>query len=98
MKLSLFLLFMCGIAGVYSFNQSALGFKDNLIRASDCLRHRGPDAGNIFFSDNVGLAHRRLTIIDLSESANQPMHDETGRYTIIFNGEIFNFKSLREKL
>lgn len=60
--------------------------------------HRGPDAGGIFQNDIIGLCHRRLSIIDLSESGNQPMISHDGRYVISFNGEIYNFQSLREEI
>lgn len=89
---------MCGIAGIYSFKHQSEDYKSALEHASNCLIHRGPDAGNTFFDDTVGLAHRRLIIIDLSQVANQPMHDESLRYSIIFNGEIFNFQELKKSL
>jgi asparagine synthase (glutamine-hydrolysing) len=89
---------MCGIAGIYSFNHQVADYKNALKQASYYLIHRGPDASNIFFDDTIGLAHRRLTIIDLSQEANQPMHDESLRYTIIYNGEIFNFQELKKSL
>ncbi len=62
--------------------------------------HRGPDDGESWVSDDhrVGLSHRRLSILDLSPSGHQPMHSLDGRYSIVFNGEIYNFRSLREKL
>ncbi|HIC44501.1 MAG TPA: asparagine synthase (glutamine-hydrolyzing), partial [Sulfurimonas sp.] len=62
------------------------------------LVHRGPDAEGIFIKGPIGLAHRRLSIIDLSEAANQPMPDESGNYHIVFNGAIYNFKALRQDL
>lgn len=89
---------MCGIAGVYSFKHRSIDYREALQQASNCLRHRGPDAHSSFSDDTVSLAHRRLTIIDLSESANQPMFDESHRYSIIFNGEIFNFQELKAVL
>ncbi len=70
----------------------------NLFASTEKLKHRGPDCGLTYTDDRVGLGHRRLSIIDLSSGANQPMSDPSGRYTIVFNGEIFNFKSLREDL
>lgn len=65
---------------------------------SDVLYHRGPDGGGVHVRRNVGLAHRRLAIIDLREMANQPMCNENGTVWVTFNGEIYNFQELREDL
>lgn len=65
-------------------------------KALSCLAKRGPDAGGTYRSNSVFLGHRRLSIIDLSEAGNQPMSDASGRFTIIFNGEFFNFRQHRE--
>ncbi|GDX51509.1 asparagine synthetase B [Bacteroidota bacterium] len=89
---------MCGIAGVFTFQAPQETWFEALVRASDSLIKRGPDAGNIWRDENVGLAHRRLSIIDTSEKANQPMLDKTKRYAIVFNGEIFNFAELKSEL
>lgn len=62
------------------------------------LQHRGPDAEGKYIDSTVALGHTRLSIIDLSGSANQPMSDPSGRYTLIFNGEIYNYRSLRKRL
>jgi asparagine synthase (glutamine-hydrolysing) len=62
------------------------------------LAHRGPDAEGVFFDGICGLGHRRLSIIDLSEQANQPMSSQNGRYMIVFNGEIYNYQEIAEKL
>ncbi len=87
---------MCGIAGYYSVNQRFSS--PDLKIMTDCLKHRGPDADG-FFSDNVvGLGHRRLSIIDLSSAANQPMTSYNGRYITIFNGEIFNYRDIAKEL
>lgn len=88
---------MCGIAGFTQFKQQ-FGDKTSLEKMGDAIRHRGPDAGGIYLDDRIGLCHRRLSIIDLSESGNQPMISHDGRYIIVFNGEIYNFLSLREEL
>jgi asparagine synthase (glutamine-hydrolysing) len=60
--------------------------------------HRGPDAGGFYFDNQIALAHRRLSILDLSEAGNQPMASASGRYIITFNGEIYNFPSIRTDL
>ena len=62
------------------------------------MSHRGPDAEGFFMDGELGLGHRRLSIIDLSEAANQPFEDSSGRYTIIFNGEIYNYAEIKPSL
>jgi len=89
---------MCGITGIYSFNQAGKLHLINLSRATDSLGHRGPDSRGVFHDDHVGLGHRRLSILDLSPLGNQPMGDESGRYHIVYNGEIFNFQELKQEL
>jgi len=89
---------MCGIAGVYAFTENGKTTLDLLRQATDALQHRGPDANGIFIHQHVGLGSRRLFVIDPSPDANQPFTESTGRYTIVYNGEIFNYKVLREKL
>jgi len=89
---------MCGIAGILSVNSKEV-FLERLNVMSDKIIHRGPDGRGAWISDDglVGLAHRRLAIIDLDESAGQPMH-YLDRYSIVFNGEIYNYIELREML
>ncbi len=89
---------MCGIAGYISLNHSVS--EQQLKLAATLMQHRGPDAEGFYFSEDktIGLAHRRLSILDLSVSANQPMFSADGRYCIVFNGEIYNFKELQEQL
>lgn len=89
---------MCGIAGIASFTKSAKDFQQHLRSASSCLRLRGPDNEGFFIDDNVALAHRRLSIIDTSAAASQPFTDASGRYTIIYNGEFFNYRHHRSQL
>lgn len=89
---------MCGITGVFAFN---LVGKFNMIHvtaATMALHKRGPDFQDVYIDEFVGLGHRRLSIIDTSEIANQPMWDASKRYCIIFNGEIFNYRELRKEL
>ncbi|MEA5112415.1 MAG: asparagine synthase (glutamine-hydrolyzing) [Geobacteraceae bacterium] len=89
---------MCGIVGISSHESSNL--RKLVTAMNGTLRHRGPDdAGMWGTSDgSLVLAHRRLAIIDLAETGHQPMHFSCGSLTIVFNGEIYNFKELREKL
>ena len=89
---------MCGIAGWVSYSQAI--DKNTLLSMRDVLSHRGPDGKNIWLNkgERVGFAHRRLSIIDLSETANQPMSDISGQFTIVFNGEIYNHRQLRQEL
>lgn len=89
---------MCGIAGVFAFNDEGKK-KINCIDASiQTLNKRGPDNKDIYQTNDFALAHARLAIIDTSNAANQPFKDESGVYTIVFNGEIFNYKSLKNDL
>jgi asparagine synthase (glutamine-hydrolysing) len=89
---------MCGIAGCISRQQKTS--IELLKKMTDSIAHRGPDGEGFWVnsSANVGLGHRRLSIIDLSDKAGQPMSYQNGRYTIIFNGEIYNYVELREQL
>lgn len=89
---------MCGIAGIYN-QQKAVEF-DELKKMASKLAHRGPDGEGIWVSElgDIGFAHRRLSIIDLSENASQPMHYANGRFTITYNGEIYNYIELRSAL
>lgn len=89
---------MCGIAGYISFNNTIT--EGQLKQAALLMEHRGPDAAGFYFTEDktVGLAHRRLSILDLSISANQPMFSSNGRYCIVFNGELYNFKDLKGRL
>lgn len=89
---------MCGIAGYISINKQFT--QQQLKDAAAVMQHRGPDADGFYFSENntVGFAHRRLSILDLSTAANQPMLSANGRYCIVFNGEVYNFNELKEQL
>jgi len=89
---------MCGITGIFAFNLVGKFNLVNVTAATKALEKRGPDNQEIYHDEFVGLGHRRLSIIDTSAVANQPMWDETKRYCIIFNGEIFNFLELRKDL
>ena len=88
---------MCGLAGMFLFNGEKADVSV-MRRMTDCMSHRGPDSDGFFSEDNVVLGHRRLSIIDLREIANQPIADHSGRYQLIFNGEIFNFREVKKQL
>jgi asparagine synthase (glutamine-hydrolysing) len=89
---------MCGIAGRYNY-QSGAPVSDAMLRhMCDLLAHRGPDADGVWTSGPVGFGHRRLAIIDLSPAGRQPMASVDGSLTITFNGEIYNFRELRQDL
>jgi asparagine synthase (glutamine-hydrolysing) len=90
---------MCGIAGILSRDGSPV--EERLLRAmSEAVAHRGPDGDGIWIAEDgqVGLAHRRLSIIDLSSAAAQPMAGADGRFVITYNGEIYNHRELRREL
>ena len=86
---------MCRITGILEFTNRSIS-QDVLIKMRDSLSAGGPDSAGIFIDGMVGLAHRRLSIIDLSESGSQPMI--WGKWVISYNGEIYNYKELKEKL
>ncbi len=89
---------MCGILGISVLNESIN--KNAFIEALDMLTHRGPDSSGIWFGDSNenALGFKRLSIIDLSSNANQPMQSSCGNYNIVFNGEIYNFVKIRNTL
>ena len=92
---------MCGLAGVFSFRRNLTDdFRQVLNRAGEAIQHRGPDDSGIWLDTarGVGLVHRRLSIQDLSPLGSQPMTSHSERYVMVFNGEIYNFRSLRDLL
>ena len=91
---------MCGIVGYYLKNKDKSISEENLLSAVKQIKHRGPDNSSIYLSEssNLGLGHTRLSIQDTSSSANQPMVSYDNRFTIVFNGEIYNFVELKEYL
>lgn len=89
---------MCGITGIYAFNLVGKIHMVNLVAATEALAKRGPDFQQVFNDDTAGLGHRRLSVIDTSAKGHQPMCDANKRYWIIFNGEIYNYRSLRKDL
>ncbi len=89
---------MCGIAGIVGMHEgAATPGRESLLRMASALYHRGPDESGLYRDDRAGLAHTRLSIIDLA-SGQQPMADAAGRFWIVFNGEIFNYVELRKEL
>ena len=88
---------MCGIAGFVNFNGSPIS-STLLKNATDAIAHRGPDGEGQWIEGNVGLGHRRLSIIDLSPAGRQPMMSSDGRYVITYNGEVYNFREIRAEL
>ncbi len=88
---------MCGIAGYFYFNGGETN-KSILEKMCKSLLHRGPDNQGIFKNKEIGFAHTRLSILDLSSAGNQPMETEDGRFVISYNGEVFNFIEIRNKL
>lgn len=91
---------MCGITGIYNFKHDKPVAPDQIKQMTDAIAHRGPDGEGQFItpSQKVGLGHRRLSIIDLSEAGAQPMHNHSRSISIVFNGEIYNHSTLRENL
>src|SRR6266700_1134752 len=93
---------MCGIAGFWNSSSRAgqAKLEQTARRMAATLRHRGPDDDGVWADahSGVGLGHRRLAILDLSEQGRQPMHSRDGRFVLVFNGEIYNVAELRVEL
>src|SRR5438093_3973916 len=91
---------MCGIGAIFSYRNGAPIAEPELLAIRERMTSRGPDGAGIWISEDrfIGLAHRRLSIIDLSPGGAQPMFDDTGRFGITFNGEIYNYRELRAEL
>lgn len=91
---------MCGLAGFLTSSPARFAFDETLARMGGELRHRGPDGG-ASWSDadaGIGLAHRRLAIVELSDAGRQPMRSHSGRFVVSYNGEIYNHRALRARL
>ncbi|MFN4853887.1 MAG: asparagine synthase (glutamine-hydrolyzing) [Bacteroidota bacterium] len=88
---------MCGINGIINFNQAKVNESD-LFKMMNLIKHRGPDDQGTFVNNNIGFGFVRLSIIDLSPSGHQPFKSADERYTMVFNGEIFNYIELRTEL
>jgi asparagine synthase (glutamine-hydrolysing) len=87
---------MCGICG-YLSSDNSFSLPD-LKKMTGLLAHRGPDSEGFYSDHNIGLGHRRLCILDLSENANQPMVSHNGRYVMVFNGEVYNYREIANEL
>ena len=88
---------MCGIAGFIHFDRQREANNHLLKKMTDSLQHRGPDGEGFYINKNVGLGHRRLSIIDL-DTGDQPIHNEDKTIAVVFNGEIYNYIELRTEL
>ena len=88
---------MCGIAGIYNLNGENVS-KSILKEMTNSIKHRGPDGDGFFIENNIGLGHRRLSILDLSMAGNQPMESANQRYVLSYNGEVYNYLELRSEL
>jgi asparagine synthase (glutamine-hydrolysing) len=88
---------MCGVAGIINIDGKAVA-PSILKKMSDVIAHRGPDGEGLWIENNVGLAHRRLAVNDLTLEGHQPMLSPDHRYVLSYNGEIYNFKELRDEL
>ena len=88
---------MCGICGIFSFNDNGVDKREIINEMTTLMVHRGPDDDGYYFSDEIGLGIRRLAIIDI-EGGHQPILSEDGRYVVILNGEIYNYIELRQML
>jgi asparagine synthase (glutamine-hydrolysing) len=88
---------MCGIAGLIDLKGGEVR-KETIKAMTDAIKHRGPDGEGQWVHENVGIGHRRLAIIDLSEAASQPMLAEGSRYVLSYNGEIYNYIEIRKEL
>lgn len=88
---------MCGINGILGLNHNDQA-KDRIAAMNIALAHRGPDDGGFFLDENIVLGHRRLSIIDLSADGHQPMQSSDKRYTIVYNGELYNYLEIKNQL
>lgn len=88
---------MCGINGIFS-NKIITNLEKRIVSMNDSIKHRGPDASDFYIDNKLAFGHRRLSIIDTSVDANQPMHSKSNLWHMVFNGEIYNFKEIKEEL
>ena len=88
---------MCGILGIYNLDGEAVD-QNVIVKMGNQISHRGPDGEGLFVQNNIGFIHKRLAILDPSDNGQQPMYSKDGKWIVIFNGCIYNFKELREEL
>lgn len=88
---------MCGIAGIYGIERLEKP-EQRVLAMTRAMEHRGPDAEGVYPGKNIVLGHRRLSIIDLNAASNQPFTSQDGRYTLVYNGELYNYKSIKAQL
>ena len=86
---------MCGIAGIWNVSTPQKRDAETIGKMVACIVRRGPDSQAVSQRNASSFGHTRLSIIDVSERSNQPMTDQSGRYTLVFNGEIYNFNELK---
>jgi asparagine synthase (glutamine-hydrolysing) len=88
---------MCGISGIYGLKEVPTA-TEVIKKMNETLIHRGPNDGGLFVDNDIALGHRRLSIIDLSEAGHQPMQSPDKRYTLVYNGEVYNYPEVKQKL
>ena len=88
---------MCGILGIYNIEGSPIS-EESLVEMGNQISHRGPDGEGVYIQNNLGFVHKRLAILDTTANGQQPMHSKDGKWAVIFNGCIYNFKELRKEL
>jgi asparagine synthase (glutamine-hydrolysing) len=89
---------MCGIFGILLHNADGMPDRCGLERSAGLMQHRGPDRQGIYVDEGIGLVHTRLSLLDLHPRSNQPFWDSDGRYALVYNGEIYNYRELRSEL
>ena len=89
---------MCGINGMFHLQAQKKVDERILTKMRDSLQHRGPDDKGIFIDRNIGLGHRRLSILDVSAAGHQPFFSDNGRFVLTYNGEIYNYKEFYSEL
>ena len=87
---------MCGINGIFS--KKKLNLRERISKMNDSIFIGVLIQAELYIKDSIGLGHRRLSIIDIRDVSNQPMESNSGRFSIVFNGEIYNFKEIKKKL
>lgn len=88
---------MCGIFGVLEHASQAPPDENRLLDAARLLGHRGPDKTALWRETGVGLVHTRLSLVDLSDRSHQPFWDNSRRFALVYNGEVYNFREIRQE-